>query len=403
MGRAARQNSFDFEAQSKITKSGDQEKRAGPHLAGPDSNSVPRMRSRASMNRTVAATGVQDSLMPGISKISPGTPGSLFVELKSRAEVTFRLPLNDAAPGALAAYREANEHFRTVPWPAPFNTTTHCLRLGDSRNLSWIPDSSVHLVVTSPPYWTLKEYAPGNQSQLGDIENYENFLSELDKVWLECARVLVPGGRICCVVGDVCVPRRREGKHYVMPLHADIQVRSRKLGLDCLTPILWHKIANGATEAEGNGAGFYGKPYQPGSIVKNDTEFILQLRKGGKYRSVPPIQKALSMLSKEEMQGWLRSGWDDIPGASTTKTVHPAPFPVELAERLIRLFSFAGDTVLDPFLGIASTTAAAIRAGRNSIGVEVELSYLETAKRKLAAASRLKRMAGATICEVVCE
>jgi site-specific DNA-methyltransferase (adenine-specific) len=344
---------------------------------------------------------VQKAPMTEAGRKTVRGPEQPSIELRSRAEVTFHLPLNDATPGALNIYREANEHFRTVPWPAPFNRTTHRLHHGDARDLSWIPDSSVHLVVTSPPYWTLKEYAKGNEAQLGDIADYERFLAELDKVWLECARILVPGGRICCVVGDVCVPRRREGRHYVMPLHADIQVRSRRLGLDCLTPILWHKIANGVTEAQGNGAGFYGKPYQPGSIVKNDTEFILQLRKGGKYRSVSPKQKVLSMLTKEEMQGWLRSGWDDIPGASTTKTVHPAPFPVDLAERLIRLFSFAGDTVFDPFLGTGSTTAAAIRSGRNSIGVEVEPSYLDTARKNLSALSRVRRMAGATICEVV--
>ena len=326
-----------------------------------------------------------------------------YVELTSKAEVTFRLPLNDASPGALQVYQAANDHYRTVPWPAPFDRTTHRLHLGDARDLTFIPDSSVHLVVTSPPYWTLKEYAKGNGSQLGDIEDYENFLTELDKVWAECLRVLVPGGRICCVVGDVCVPRKRGGRHYVMPLHADIQVRARKIGLDCLTPILWHKIANGATEAEGNGAGFYGKPYQPGSIVKNDTEYILLLRKGGKYRTVSPVQKALSMLTKEEMQSWLKSGWDDIPGASTTKLGHPAPYPLEVAERLIRLFSFAGDTVLDPFLGTASTTVAAIRAGRNSIGVEIEPTYLEIARNKVSSLDKIRRMAGAIKCEVVCD
>jgi modification methylase len=326
-----------------------------------------------------------------------------YVELTSRAKVTFKLPLNDAEPGALKLYRDANDHYRTVPWPAPFDKTTHHIRLGDSRDLSWLPDSSVHLVVTSPPYWNLKEYAQGNSAQLGDIAEYEKFLTELDKVWAECARVLVPGGRICCVVGDICVPRKREGRHYVMPLHADIQVRARGLGLDCLTPILWHKIANGVTEAEGNGAGFYGKPYQPGSIVKNDTEFILLLRKGGKYRSVPPVQKVLSMLTKEEMQDWLRSGWEDVPGASTTKTGHPAPYPIELAERLIRLFSFAGDTVLDPFLGTASTAAAAINAGRNSIGVEVEPKYLHISKEKLTRLTKVKRMSGAMHSEVICE
>ena len=326
-----------------------------------------------------------------------------FVELTSRAEITFRLPMNDAAPGALSKYREANEHFRTVPWPSPFNKTTHRLHLGDARKLSWLPDASVHLVVTSPPYWTLKEYAEGNDSQLGDIEDYESFLEELDKVWRECARVLVPGGRICCVVGDVCVPRKREGRHYVMPLHSDIQVRSRKLGLDCLTPILWQKIANGMTEAKGNGAGFYGKPYQPGSIVKNDTEYILMLRKGSSYRNVSAVQKVLSMLTKEEMQHWLRSSWNDIPGASTRKTIHPAPYPEELAERLIKLFSFAGDTVLDPFLGTASTVAAAMHAGRNSIGIEVEPSYLRTAQKRVMALSQLRRIAGATTSEVKCD
>lgn len=324
-----------------------------------------------------------------------------FIEVQSHARVSFQLPLNDNTSEALRAYQQANSHFRTVPWPAPFDKTVHRLRLGDARDLSWIPDASVHLVVTSPPYWNLKEYPPGNTSQLGDIEAYESFLSELDKVWSECARVLVPGGRICCVVGDVCIPRRREGRHYVMPLHADIQVRSRRLGLDCLTPILWHKIANGVTEAEGNGAGFYGKPYQPGAIVKNDTEYILFLRKGGKYRSIQPLQKALSMLTKEEMQGWLRSGWADLPGASTTRNGHPAPYPIEVAERLIKLFSFAGDTVLDPFLGTASTTFAAIMTGRNSIGVEIEPTYLKSANQRLASFVSLKRMAGAIHSEVV--
>ena len=104
------------------------------------------------------------------------------------------------------------------------------------------------------------------------------------------------------MVGDVCIPRKRGGRHYLVPLHSDIQVRARKLGLDCLQPIFWHKIANGVTEAEGNGAGFYGKPYQPGGIIKNDIEYILFLRKGGEYRPARMLQKALSMLTKEEMK-----------------------------------------------------------------------------------------------------
>lgn len=130
----------------------------------------------------------------------------------------------------LQALLSANRRLRRTPWPAPFDRTEHRLRLGDARDLDWIDDQSVHLVVTSPPYWTLKAYV-ARDGQLGHVEDYEEFLDELDKVWRHCARVLVPGGRICCVVGDVCVPRRKAGRHFVVPLHADILVRARRLGL----------------------------------------------------------------------------------------------------------------------------------------------------------------------------
>ncbi len=311
----------------------------------------------------------------------------------------FSLPADDNTPEGLDALLRANEKYRHEPWPAPFHSTKHRLRLGDARDLSWLEDNSVHLIVTSPPYWTLKKYREGTVGQMGDIADYEEFLTELDKVWRECARVLVGGGRVCCVVGDVCIPRKRHGRHYIMPLHADIQVRSRRFGLDCLTPIHWHKIANGATEAEGNGAGFYGKPYQPGAIVKNDTEYILFLRKGGEYRSVDPLKKALSMLTRQEMKAWLRSYWDDIRGAST-KDGHPAPYPMELADRLIRLFSFAGDTVLDPFAGTGTTAVAAAASGRNSISNEIDPSYLQIARARLAHACGQKRTVGAIHAEI---
>jgi site-specific DNA-methyltransferase (adenine-specific) len=308
------------------------------------------------------------------------------------------LPLADNTSEALQVYRAANERFRQVPWPKPFDSTKHLLSIGDARDLSFIPDASVHLVVTSPPYWTLKEY-PAARGQLGALEDYDDFLCQLDKVWTECRRVLVPGGRICCVVGDVCIPRRKLGRHLVMPLHADIQVRARALGLDVLTPIIWHKVANGVTEAEGNGAGFYGKPYQPGSIVKNDIEYILSLRKGGEYRQVGPLQKALSMLTKEEMQSWLRSIWTDVRGAST-RNGHPAPYPVVLAERLIKLFSFAGDIVLDPFAGTGSSAQAAILMGRSSVSIEVEPNYFEIASTNIEKIAKQKRSVGAVCAEL---
>jgi len=313
--------------------------------------------------------------------------------MRSRAHLREVLQPDNTSEG-LRALRRSNERYRARPWPKPFHHTSHLLHHGDARDLSWLSGESVHLVVTSPPYWTLKEYEPG-EGQLGSIEDYDQFINQLDIVWKETARLLVPGGRICCVIGDVCVPRKKGGRHYIMPLHADIQARARNLGLDCLTPILWHKIANGATEAEGNGAGFYGKPYQPGAIVKNDIEYILFLRKGGHYRSVRPIQKSLSMLTKREMQSWFRSFWTDVKGAST-RSGHPAPFPTELAERLICMFSFAGDTVLDPFAGIGSTAVAALTAGRHSISNEIELKYLRIAHQRLSSLAAQKRLIGAT-------
>jgi len=332
----------------------------------------------------------------------PPEPPALMRDTISSVGLALReLPESDNAPGAVDRMLRANAILRNVPWPPPFAKTTHRLRLGDARDLAWLPDASVHLVVTSPPYWTLKEYEP-HARQLGAVADYEAFLDELDKVWRECARVLAPGGRICCVVGDVCIPRKAGGRHYVMPLHAGIQVRSRRLGLDCLTPVLWQKIANGVTEVQGNGSGFYGKPYQPGAIIKNDVEYILFLRKGGEYRSPSALQRALSMLSREEMQAWLRSSWSDIRGESTRRG-HPAPFPVELAARLIRMFSFAGDTVLDPFGGTGTTALAALQAGRNSVSVEIEPKYFALAEARLREAAWMPLPAGAADAEVITE
>lgn len=304
------------------------------------------------------------------------------------------LPHSDNKPGDHHRLLAVNKFYREHKWPEAFFNTTHRLLLQDARKLKHLKDESVHLIVTSPPYWNLKKYHT-RKNQLGDIADYGKFLKMLDSVWKECARVLVPGGRVCIVVGDVCVSRRQAGRHYVAPLHADIQVRSRKFGLDCLTPIFWGKIANAATEAEGNGAGFLGKPFQPGAIIKNDTEFILFLRKPGGYRSPNMEQKALSMLTKKEMQSWLVSTWMDIKGAST-KAGHPAPYPPELAERLIRLFSYAGDTVFDPFVGSGSTSIAAVRTGRNSIGSDIDPGYIKLAKARVEKAVEESRDVGLT-------
>ncbi len=267
----------------------------------------------------------------------------------------------------------------TAAVPRLIKSTTHVIHQGDSRQLDWIPTDSVHLVVTSPPYWTLKEY-PLHKGQLGLMPDYETFHGELEKVWRHCYRVLVPGGRLVCVVGDVCLSRRRHGRHMVMPMHADIVVRCRKIGFDNLSPIFWYKIANASYEVE-NGSSFLGKPYEPNAIIKNDVEFILMLRKPGGYRQPTDEQRETSKLTKQEYQEWFQQVWNGLMGESTKH--HPAPFPEELAYRLVRMFSFVGDTVLDPFMGTGTTLLAAARCGRNSIGVEIEVSYVKMARSRL--------------------
>ena len=259
--------------------------------------------------------------------------------------------------------------------------TRHRLVQEDSRNLSFIADESVHLVLTSPPYWTLKKYRD-HEDQLGDIEDYEEFLLELDEVWKHCFRLLVPGGRLICVVGDVCLSRRKnDGRHTVVPLHASIQEHCRKIGFDNLSPIIWHKIANATFEANGNGGGFLGKPYEPNAVIKNDIEYILMERKPGGYRKPSVATRVLSVISDENHRQWFKSIWSGVTGASTKN--HPAPYPEELATRLVRMFSFVGDTVLDPFMGTGTTTVAAARWGRNSIGVEIEPHYFNMAETRI--------------------
>jgi DNA modification methylase len=259
--------------------------------------------------------------------------------------------------------------------------TSHRLFLRDARSLGDLKPESVHLVLTSPPYWTLKEYRHWD-GQLGHIPDYETFLGELDRVWHHCFNALVPGGRLICVVGDVCLSRRKnDGRHTVVPLHASIQEHCRRIGFDNLAPIIWHKIANATYEVENGGAGFLGKPYEPNAVIKNDIEFILMERKPGGYRKPSLAERVLSVISSDDYQRWFQQIWTGLTGASTRD--HPAPYPTELAERLIRMFSFVGDTVLDPFMGTGTTNIAAAHCGRNSIGCEIDPHYFAMAERRI--------------------
>jgi len=291
-------------------------------------------------------------------------------------------PLTDTAIPAIARdgvlCDEIDAAVRRVP-------TRHELHLRDARELAELGERSVHLVVTSPPYWTLKRYRDGD-GQLGHFADYVDFLDALDEVWRQCYEMLVPGGRLVCVVGDVCLSRRQnKGRHTVVPLHASIQERCRAVGFDNLAPIIWHKIGNAAFEVEGGG-GFLGKPYEPNAVIKNDIEFILMQRKPGGYRRPTQAARALSVIRAEWHKRWFQQIWTGITGASTKH--HPAPYPIVLAERLIRMFSFVGDTVLDPFLGSGTTSIAASRCGRSSVGTEIDGHYFRRACERIHAETR---------------
>jgi modification methylase len=261
----------------------------------------------------------------------------------------------------------------------PGKTRSHVIREGDARSLSFIESENVHLVCTSPPYGSLKEY-PDHPDQLGNIPDYDEFLDELDEVWAECLRILVPGGRVACVVGDICISRRQAGRHHVLPLSADIQVRARRIGFDNLTPIRWLKVANMKLEASKSGR-YLGKPNLPNGIIKNDLEHILFLRKPGGYRKPTAKMEKASRIETDDYVRYFAPVWSDVAGQ--LRRDHPAPFPPEIPRRLIRMFSFAGDIVVDPFAGTGTTAIAAMETDRDSISVEIDPNYVAAMESRL--------------------
>jgi DNA modification methylase len=285
--------------------------------------------------------------------------------------------LDDVIP-RLARDRKTIQQIEEIVQSQP---TTHELIHGDAMVASALDANSIHLAITSPPYWTLKRYNEHDQ-QLGHVAKYDEFIAALDEVWRNCYRALVPGGRLVINVGDVCLSRRKNnGRHTVVPLHASIQEHCRSIGFDNLATIIWHKIANANYEVSGGG-GFLGKPYEPNAVIKNDIEFVLMQRKPGGYRSPTRRERLLSIVSADNYQRWFRQIWSDVTGTSHPK--HPAPFPLDFAERIVRMFSFVGDTVLDPFMGTGTTNLACARWGRNSVGIELDSSYFDIAKKRVA-------------------
>lgn len=299
------------------------------------------------------------------------TPESLLAELAPAGALDLIIP--QLAKDARVV-RRIEQCVQRLP-------TKHELIWGDARTAGRLRPASVHLVVTSPPYWTLKRYNE-HQDQLGHVEDYLAFNDALDEVWRNCFDALVPGGRLVINVGDVCLSRRKNnGRHTVVPLHATIQERCKAIGFDNLAPIIWHKVSNAKYEAEGAGGGFLGKPYEPNAVIKNDIEYVLMQRKPGGYRSPTRQERLLSIVSASDHPVWFKQIWSDITGASTAG--HPAPFPVAFAERLVRMFSFVGDTVFDPFMGSGTTNFAAAKWGRNSVGTEVDEAYYAMAQKRM--------------------
>ena len=247
--------------------------------------------------------------------------------------------------------------------------TTHSLVENDCRDLSFVRDASVHLIITHPP--SLGSFAtPPAPKRLSTAGEYEGYLSELEPVLAECRRVLAPGGYFACIASPVA--RCDED----LPLSADLQARTRLLGLEPARAIRWLT----ADKVAPDGAAFYGAPNQPCGELPTEGQDILVLRKPGE-RLVSAETQVASRLPAEFFATCSSSVWL-IPADPDPR--HPQSFPLELAERLVRMFSYAGDTVLDPFAGIGTTSAAAGMWGRNSIAVEIEQRYFDSMADRMA-------------------
>lgn len=257
--------------------------------------------------------------------------------------------------------------------------TEHILYIGDSKDvLSSLTGESIGLVITSPPYWNIKDY--GCKDQIGFNQSYEEYLFFLKNVWLECKRVLLPGCKLVINVGDQFLRAKDNGGIYeIKPIHADIIKNCQEIGFRFLGNIIWRKITNTKTTG---GCTWMGSIYYPrDGYVTYEHEYIMIFKKQGKAPKPSEKAKKLSIIDKESRSKWFRGIWDDLPPAK--QEGHCAMFPKELPVRIIRMFSFAGDTVLDPFVGSGSTMAAAEENYRNSIGIDINPEFISLVKKKV--------------------
>ncbi len=257
-------------------------------------------------------------------------------------------------------------------------TTTHKIIIGDSRWMKELPDRSVHLVVTSPPYWQLKDY--GNDGQIGFNDSYEDYINNLNLVWSECRRVLHDGCRLCINIGDQFARSVYYGRYKIIPIRTEIVKFCEAAGFDYMGAVIWQKVTTCNTTGGATIMGSF--PYPRNGILKLDYEFILILKKYGVSPKVTDDIKERSKMSTEEWNRYFAGHWT-FPGEKQDK--HLAMFPEELPRRIIRMFSFVGDTVLDPFLGSGTTSLAAKKLDRNSAGYEINQGFVPTIVEKVGA------------------
>jgi modification methylase len=254
--------------------------------------------------------------------------------------------------------------------------TQHKIIIGDARRIEQLADTSVHLVVTSPPYWQLKDY--GSNRQIGFHDSYEEYINNLNLVWLECYRVLHNGCRMCINIGDQFARSVYYGRYKVIPIRTEIIKFCETIGMDYMGAIIWQKVTTTNTTGGATIMGSF--PYPRNGILKIDYEFILIFKKQGKPPAVDKNIKKLSRLSTADWNTYFSGHWK-FPGEKQHK--HLAMFPLELPYRLIRMFSFVDDTVLDPFLGSGTTSLAAKILDRNSIGYEINPAFIKIIRNKL--------------------